>query len=278
MEFETPMYARFAPVAPLNVLRYLRARSKYGNCPPYLLVLAHDVAEHATEYTDFFNSSWDRIAHISSGEDQCIILDNSIIELGGQVASDELIFKAANACKPNVVVLPDAFHDRKRTFEMAWAGKERWAKALKDVRTQNGRNVEFMYVLQGENFLEYLAAIDDALAVGATWISVPRNAVKKCGSRVKLTQLVRSIAPQLKIHLLGFSDDPTDDILALRVKGVRGIDSAVPIRMASDHVPLNMAELVAYDKPRGTWWDTAKPNAMMYQNYLRMVQIAHATD
>lgn len=270
--------SKFAPVAPLELLQGLAKEEGKNRLPPYLLVLAHDVFARKEKYHALYDENRHHVSRQTTYDYnyiQTTILDNSIIELKGKIAPDEMIFGAAEAIQPKVVVLPDAFHDRAKTFEMAAEAKGRWEVAL-DAATKRPvgrpRSYEFLYVLQGQTFNDYAKALDDARRIGAKWISIPRNVLTLLPTRQKLIDLAHAVMPEATIHLLGFSQNPIDDILCARSPWVRGIDSAVPFRMASDDVEMTVTDLIEYDKPRGEWWDEATWVDMHWQNYVDTVR------
>lgn len=244
--------ARFAPVAPIQVVSSLSA-SASGD---YHLLLAHDVAAKAKEYGKFFN----RFNHT-------VIMDNSVIELGGAV--DLKVVKAAcHAVDSATVVLPDVLLDGKATVESCKAALEVWPDEFKDLfggKAPQSRMRGFMLVPQGKTLAEFAwcanqFAYDDYI----NFWGVPRNLVKEIGSRAKAIDIVHAINPTRRIHLLGFSDDIPDDVLCAKDRRVEGIDSAVPLRAGTLGVKLDFDTDVGKRDP--LWFDSAVRVPLMDEN------------
>lgn len=240
--------AKFAPVAPIQVVRDLSPSA----CGDYHLLLAHDVAEHAKEYRQFFGLH----------RNMTIIMDNSVIELGGAV--DLKVVKAAcTAVDSTTVVLPDVLLDSKATVESCLAALEVWPAQFAELfghRTDRG----FMIVPQGRSLAEFAWCAEQfASNPNINFWGVPRNLVKEIGSRARAIDIVSCINPNRRIHMLGFSDNVCDDIICAKDRRVEGIDSAVPLRAGS----LGIEFCFNTDMPpRGNWWDDATHVPLMDQN------------
>lgn len=249
--------ARFAPVAPIHILEELNARPGADN---YHLPLAHDVLRFPKEYEALFQRS------ISDDYRRTVILDNSVIELGLSVDVG-IIKEAAEIVKANVIVLPDVLLDTDKTIRDCLAALEEWDRIFTDSSLMK---YTFMIVPQGTDrgsWARCAEAFANDTRIG--WWGIPRNYnIKGLGSRRDAVEIVRAINSNRRIHLLGFSDDIVDDILAARAPGVTGIDSAVPIRAASLGLPFSMG-LDAVLPPRGEWWDDPSTyfTDLMQRNY-----------
>ena len=103
-----------------------------------------------------------------------------------------------------------------------------------------------MAVLQGKDWEDFVHSANFFLLEHrerfhkVTWVGIPRKLVEAIGSRKKAIQYVKMIAPWVNIHLLGFSDDMVDDFLCARMRGVKGIDSAVPLRVPGLLLPTDV--------------------------------------
>lgn len=240
--------AKFAPVCPINVLKQMSSLAS-GD---YHLLLAHDVADKPKEYRSFRNGF-----HAMT-----VIMDNSVIELGGAVDL-KVILKACTDVDCTTVVLPDVLLDGKATVESCKAALETWSPAFHPL-WGNSRQRGFMYVPQGKTLKEF-AASAEALAhhPDINFWGVPRNLVANVGTRRDALEIVYALNSHRRIHLLGFSDDIIDDVIVSKDRRVEGIDSAVPIRAAS----LGLTMSLALDlPPRGDWWDTATHVPLMDEN------------
>jgi hypothetical protein len=215
----------FAPIGPARLLRRIREEHGDNILGYYHLCLAHDIVDHQKEWENVFPPY------------STIIIDNGIIELGHPVQWE--VMKAAvdilgSNIYQRVVVLPDRFDDPETTY----LGSRHYYNQIKDKLPEN---VEFMYVLQGRSLADIGSAITGGLALHAEgerpidWWGIPRRIVHNMGTRLyavlraRETQLTE--IPNLKIHLLGFSNNIEDDLFCTREQGVLGIDSTLPLRL-----------------------------------------------
>ncbi len=272
---------KFAPVCPANILRAFQQSELLGR---YHLLLAHDIVANAKAYREVFNPT--HLPEQLQGQDQeqyqdaawrrqfdTVILDNSVIELGGAVDID-MIVKAAKIVRANVIVLPDVLLGGQESTDTTLSAIDSWQKALdKELSWE----YSFMAVPQActrsvyaggldalETFVDSCQQLAKAKRIG--WWGIPRNLVGVVGSRIAATRLAHYISPERNIHLLGFSDRVTDDIMAARQVDipVQGIDSAVPIRAAS--LQMQFQPVLPNLPPRGDWWDKAEYMGLMSFN------------
>lgn len=251
--------AKFAPVAPIGVVSNLKPSSS-GD---YHLLLAHDVAENSKLYSKFFGMF----------RNFTIIMDNSVIELGGAVDL-KIVKNACTAVDSTSVVLPDVLLDGKSTVESCQKALESWPAQFTDLfghRADRG----FMLVPQGKTLAEFAwCAQQFANDPRINFWGVPRNLVKEVGSRERAIDIVSAINPHRRIHLLGFSDDIVDDVICAKDRRVDGIDSAVPLRAGSLGITFEFNTVMP---SRGDWWDTARhvdlmdQNIETYKNWIRRV-------
>lgn len=240
----------FATTAPVHIMQRLYDSGHLN----YSLVLAHDIVkpENRDAYENLF---------LARHQD-CVILDNSVIELGKAVDID-MLQDAALIVQPSTIVIPDSMLNARETVDAA-------EKFLADAevvsfnplawQTVRRQWEGFMYVPQGKTFEEWcwcaeVHADDDRIG----WWGIPRNMRKQLGrgARHDAVHVCKMLAPNRRIHLLGFSDDIVDDMFAARHPFVASIDSTVPIRMATTERPFHMTQ---YIPPRGDWWDNAHWN------------------
>lgn len=240
--------AKFAPVAPVHVVKALEPHA----AGDYHLLLAHDVDANFHEYADYFT----RFNNFT------IIMDNSVIELGGAVDLS-VVKNACRAVDATTVVLPDVLLDGKATVESCSAALETWPNAFAEI-FGSSRGKGFMFVPQGRTLKEW-AASAEALAnhPDINFWGIPRNLVGQGIDRRDAISIARSLNPHRRIHLLGFSDDIIADVLAAKCPHVEGIDSAVPLRAASLGEPISLSLDLP---PRGNWWDTVVYEPMMDTN------------
>lgn len=250
--------AKFGPVAPIQVVSKLSPSA----CGDYHLLLAHDVAAHAKEYSQFFGKF----------RNFTIIMDNSVIELGGAV--DLKVVKAAvRAVDSTTVVLPDILLDAKGTVDSCLKALETWPSEFADLfgnRSDRG----FMLVPQGKTLAEFAWCAEQFASHPAiNFWGVPRNLVKEIGSRARAIDIVSAINNHRRIHLLGFSDDVCDDVICAKDRRVEGIDSAVPIRCGSLGIRFDFNSSVPPRDPK--WFDEATHVPLMdenIENYKRWIR------
>ena len=192
--------AKFAPVCPIRVLRMM-SPSASGS---YHLLLAHDVAEYAQEYRAFCDGF----------RGMTVIMDNSVIELGGAVDLKTII-KAATQVDCTTVVLPDILLDGKATVESCSKALETWSPAFRPLWGSEAHRRGFMYVPQGKTLKEF-ALSAEALShhPDINFWGVPRNLVANNITRRDAIDIVYALNPHRRIHLLGFSDDRLADSLS----------------------------------------------------------------
>jgi hypothetical protein len=198
----------FAAVAPLSGLRQLGRADLLGT---YRLLIAPIVLTDPAGYKKFFREERD---------DQYVILDNGVIELGSPIEIED-IYKAARLVEAQLVVLPDVIDDFPGTIELT-------SKALSDFRKLD-HVTDTMGVVQGRTFEECMECARALVDLGVDWLSPPRGLTKNLGTRVPL---VRALASEfgLPMHVLGFSDNPADDLMAATAhRSVRGFDAATPM-------------------------------------------------
>lgn len=236
--------SEFAPVCPPQILQKFKA---YGQLGDYHLLLAHDIANNPEVYGEIFSRT-----HFNSMQ---IILDNSVIELGGAVNIDTIV-TAARVVKPTTTVLPDVLLDKQATITNCRQALVDWTAAFDHAYL----DPNFMIVPQGRTLKEWIECAEHfADDPQINFWGIPRNIEKTAiRSRRDLVDIVHAINPSRSIHLLGFSDNVIDDILTARHHLVSGIDSAVPIRAVSAGIPLSLTGTLNRMPPRGDWWQTAE--------------------
>ena len=253
---------KFAPVVPPQALRKL---CRMGYRCTYLLVLAHDVVEQSRE--------WEKVINEGLLSGTFIILDNSLVELG-KPASTAMMSQAQDIIGANVAVLPDYLGNAKKTLRHSKRAAGNWNhdECLQDI--------PYMGVVQGETHDEAMDCARCLLEIpNVHFLAIPRHMCITLGSRVKITQEVSQLVSNL--HLLGFSDDLSDDMATAHLPGVMGIDSAVPLRLAYQSVSMVRNPLADAGR-RGNFWDVAKdPNnvtPLWYHNALWMGDLLQSND
>jgi hypothetical protein len=240
MDDITPRLNKFAPVAPIHILEALKNR---GYVPDNILLLAHDVAKEPKRFEALFRT-WSK-THI--------IMDNSLIELGGAVDL-HMCREACDVVDADVLVLPDSLTDGLESAKLTIESWDRFKTVFDPI------GVELLAVVQGETQRGFFGALELlSQKIDPDWISIPRRTESKFGyHRYELIHFVDMFFSSKPLHLLGFSEYPWEDIRAAQHSRVRSIDSAAPLRSPnpfSDPGP-----------SRGTWWEDAIYDDSMYVN------------
>lgn len=218
--------AQFAPVAPIQILEGLQEEMALGK---YHLLLAHHVLEHPDRFRELF-----------ANEKGCtIIMDNSIVELGAS-QNEAAVLEACKIIQPEtrgfnyvIPVLTDVMGNGEKTRVQGAASYSWWM--------DNAPEYNLMVVLQGGPSLVYESAWDDFVATvdfflldpafaNIGYAGIPRKLVEFLGTRKRAIEYVDAVRPDIAVHLLGFSNDVSDDVICAQHASVEGIDSAVPLR------------------------------------------------
>lgn len=244
--------AKYAPVVPLMAAERMNRWGILGN---YHLLLAHDILRLPTQYQQVYG-------HLKDDRLAFVILDNSVVELGKAMDPEDLI-RAAEFIQPNVVVAPDTMGDHIDTINKVDAFSKDWSRLA-----HNLPRTGIMAVLQGQTYAqvhECFIAIADMPWI--TTIGVPRVVTKYLGTRSEIVRMATAGRMMGRIHLLGFSDDIMDDIACARMPGVRGIDSAVPIRLACRQLVMSL-DFPQDPGPRGQFWETDDTTIDFCRSYI----------
>lgn len=232
--------SKFAPVVPLELASMMSFDGELGD---YHLLLAHDVLAHPKEYAEIYGD-----------KNYTIIMDNSLIELGYPMMMDE-VMEAAFVVGAQFFVLPDHLNDHHRTMEMTRDALEEYRRNImkyRDAATSKGVAIPSpMPVVQGKNYEEANMAID-LFFRDFDCICIPRIAADTLGTRSRL--IARAAALDMKVHLLGFSENFLDDIACARMPSVMGIDSAVPVRAGLKGMNMSL-DFPKDPGKRGNYWE-----------------------
>lgn len=247
----------FAPVGPLGVLREL-PRETLGN---YHLLIAPKILENPEGYEEFFKRQ------------DFVIVDNGVIELGYPMSVQQL-YRAATIVRADVIVLPDTIDDLKMTTKQAHQN----VGAFRSV--DPNRKFKLMGVIQGIDYAECHACARAFMALGVDWFGVPRGLTPNLGSRVSLVRELLDLYPKMPIHVLGFSENIRDDIMAAAVPGVVGMDAATPLWYGNlQHtLPQTPPTVAGYGRrPEGYWQSSgasyeANYNVGVVRRWLASVQ------
>lgn len=256
---------RMAPVIPLRLLAQMgdEQLASFGN---YHLMLAHDVVENLDRAASVARK-WRWIGQKASGTVD-ILMDNSLVELGNAVNLEML----RKACEPFVatpgirvtLVLADVLGNGE-------ASREASRDMLRSIYIKGDQDfwkkIELAYVAQGKDWNDYLQSLEDFRYLSETYpeikmLMVPRRHTADMGTRVPAIRMAGAFTkPGQRIHMLGFSDSISDDIMAASFSvRVSGIDSAVPYRMDGFNL---------FDEcpPRGDWWEKGELTPRALQNH-----------
>jgi len=227
----------YAPVAPVQILREMLAVDPhfFGH---YHLLLAHETVKKPGEFYSVFSD-----AVFGTGLPRgVVIMDNSVVETGeavdlGMVREAANIIQAATGRHDWTVLpcLPDVMGDGPATRTAIAEAYPEWDKEM--------TSKEFMAIAQGDDLQDFFQTVNFLFLDEPNrfpkirWLGIPRILTKQVGSRKAAIDYVSMVAPQIRIHLFGFSDNMVDDFQCARDPRVVGIDSAVPIRVRQPLLP-----------------------------------------
>ncbi|MGE3487263.1 MAG: hypothetical protein AB7L09_21300 [Nitrospira sp.] len=261
----------FAPVAPIQLLERLW---KYENeneneditLGGYHLLLAHDVMESDDKKTRF-KALFEDVRDAYGPHTVNIIMDNSVIELGGAVDM-RWVMEAARIATANIVVIPDEMHEADATID-------KLAQTIGSLSSEEKSEFEFMFVPQGRTINEFVRCIEAAQKFRPTvsWLGIPRLAQAHLGSRRFLLEAAQQICAcdvmeedsPMSFHLLGFSDHVVDDIACAGLGIAEGIDSAVPVRCGQKGEDFRLSRS-DYGKRESYWQDDKTLNDKTINN------------
>jgi hypothetical protein len=248
---------KFAPVAPIQVLEGLYAYDPkvFGD---YHLLLAHHTVAHKKRFKELFKRAYD------DGWTGTIIMDNSIVELGDSVDT-AMVAEAVNIVEADgktdgthvYPVLPDVMGQGHETRGASTDVYDDWCDSMPG----DG----FMAVCQGKDFQDFQESLiyfgNRAQFDMVKVLGIPRILEKTVGSRVRPAISARNYMESHFIHLLGFSDNVSDDIDSAWINPNCGIDSAVPLRMMDV-----FNEFADAGKRPPDWFEQAQVSTRMIDN------------
>lgn len=243
----------YSPIGPIKILRQLQEHNILGD---YLLLLAHDVLDHPQEYVELIDT-----AQAIHDDEKClfIIMDNGVIERGEPVSLPQLL-EATDLVGADVVVGPDVVGDFFGT-----------KKLMMDQGDKIRRDYPMMFVPQGGCLDEIFQCIDwytekfPEITSGdaASHWGIPRWIANEVCSRQVIVQDIVAHDERAQIHLLGMSHRLDDDITSAKHPNVMGIDSANPLVLGHQGIPILPNTI---HMPRGDYWEASIVNEIMMQN------------
>lgn len=253
--------AKFAPVAPIQVLEGLYAAGPeiFGD---YHLLLAHHTVAHKQRFRDLFSRiAGDVLAGKGLANGITVIMDNSIVELGDAV-DDDLIEEAVNIVNGGAIdvypVLPDVMGKGHETRQASLEAYLRWDRS-------GMPGVGYCAVCQGETLEEFHKSLhyfgDRQKFPLIEMLSVPRVLHRDIGSRIRPAIAAKEYTKSHKIHFLGFCDNVVDDVDSASIIPSAGIDSAVPLRVREEFTQFTQTE-----KRPADWFETAQVDQRMIRN------------
>lgn len=243
---------KYSPIGPIAVLEELEEKALLDD---YLLLLAHDVLAEPSRYDDMI-ARW-RYHHQAGST---IIMDNGVIERGAPVPLQDLL-EASNWVGADVVVGPDVVGDFQAT-----------QKLMIEQGDLIRQDFQMMLIPQGETLEEACECVrwmDEKYATaGPQWWGIPRWMANKFGSRAGVINYINNYARgsgDIRIHLLGMSENFEDDIQCSRTLSVIGIDSANPLVLGWYHEALADPAHPPHME-RGNYWECTELHPIMIDN------------
>jgi len=242
--------SKFAPVVPAPIAQWMQGDGVGEDLlGDYHLLLAHDVVANANLYKKVYSEVRKR------WKDSFIILDNSVVELGDAVGNG-VLFEAAKIVLPDCIVVPDVMGDGIASRYRAQHFCREYTRAVHEDEVLNRLHIPLMGVIHGRDLDDCLGtAFEYWCTSPIDYVGIPRVLTKMLGSRMPVLQSVLRSSYFRGVHLLGFSDNLLDDVSCARMKGVGGIDSAVPIRAALQGQRMTLDVNKDYG-PRGDFWNS----------------------
>lgn len=250
--------ARYSPIGNIAVLQHLQHQGLLGD---YLLLLTHDILRHKRDYA--------RLVNEIQSKNRMIIVDNSLIELGTALPVAQVI-EAASIVHGDVIVLPDVLSDSGGTLQVLQA-------AYRELQIQytDGPYPKGMIVSQGrtqEEVNKFVDTIHD-IGINPEWWGVPRIITNTLGSRLPTVEYITDKCNGMcNIHLLGMSQDFSDDLGCLYHPFVAGIDSANPLVMGMHGKVFGQHSYIHLG--REGYWDMLGVTTTMAENVKSMHKLA----
>lgn len=258
---------KYSPVMPIrlfqSLLEYQDKHQDEDVVGDYFLLLAHDILAHPEVYRGIFQKR----THIP--KDSFVILDNSVIELGKPL-DVEFLLHAAEIVNPNCIILPDVLGDMQQSAALV---RKAHNGILADPNTPD--DIQMMAVLQGRNIAELTrCATQYADSERVTYFGAPRWVANQLGTR-RVFETVLGIHHEVQtpnVHMLGMSRNIYDDIECTQLPGVMGIDSANPIVLGQQGIPLQMDDYQHASRNQGTfdYWQETEVTPTTINNILTM--------
>lgn len=255
----------YAPIGPLSLLKGLQAENALGD---YHLVLAPEVINDPQGYKELFYR-----------KGYFIILDNGSVE--NNVPQVTSLLYAASIIGATTICVPDYLRDLNGTLHVATEFLE-----LIRRRPFGERPKSLMLIPQGRNYLEIISCARHLLQLFSGWCNeiywgVPRWIANELDEGRGPIIEALNISDFQKacfigvpyIHLLGMSNDLTDDMECTRMDNVMGIDSANPlvlgqlernIWMHYEHLPRKTTDLNGTGKAWDFWQEQKVTEQTVY--------------
>lgn len=207
-------YSAIAPIANLNETK--------GNAIHMALTHLCKIPE----YAEFMRSEHE--------EGKFIMLDNSLIELGRAVTTEELLEAAELVCADEIII-PDSYKNAKETVERA-------TKAMKEIKKSGYKNC-VMAVAHGKTLDEWAWCAKQLIALNIDTLGIPKvmcEVLGRQGRMMCIRKLKRMfMSGEIKyiptLHLLGIWDDALE-VGEIERRGelkVRSVDSVLAYKFAS---------------------------------------------
>lgn len=236
------MKARFAPIIPPHLMEKI----PLGD---YILLLAHEVVERPEVFRTLVGNT--RAIH----KDACIILDNSVVELG--YVDFAMVREAMDLVKPDILVLPDVLGDPDDT---RYAVKAFLHDGIHALTSGEARKPKLMPVIQTHEVADsprYVADFQE-LIPGLEYIALPRRMTNDAvaygyleDTRFNHARELASSHPNMKIHLLGMSNNLFDDMICCGANAnIIGIDSANPATLGHRRILMSLHQSPHMDRSK----------------------------
>ena len=223
------------------------------------MALTHLVESAGNEYNKFF---------MGLPDDDYIMLDNSVIELGEAVSLNRLI-NAAKIINADEIVIPDAYKNKDETLRLLY-------KYLEELE---GKDLPYkiQVVPHGKNANEWMDCYNEVRRIDEVdVIGIPKVTTSIFpGGRAYLTTLLDRLGvatPNKEYHLLGVWNNPIELDYVSRYNWIRSVDSAITYACGVNGIRFD--EQVGTQRPDDLEWsfyDDTSVNQHIIEHNIEMM-------
>ena len=205
---------KISHIVPVDLLDLIEGRDFY-------MCLAN-IAIKSKEYLEFYKQQKQRGAFV--------LLDNG--EAEGDQMSLDTIWKVAEQINPDEIILNDSLFNREETI--------RKSKQALDYYKSKGYEGQYMFVVQGETFEDWIRCYEEFDMSDITTIGVPKSVVSEWNdddARLKCCEYLKDKNKQ--VHLLGCQKSINEIVKLKQFDFIRSNDTSLAYLFASCYRDIN---------------------------------------